>query len=57
MRAFDWGQKQRARVLNRARELACTGQYQDHKSILAQLETVEGFAGFVMESMTCALPP
>ena len=44
MRAFDWNQRQRARLLNRARELARTGRHQDYKSIVAQLETVEGFA-------------
>ncbi len=49
MRTFDWNQKQRARLLNRARELARTGRYADHRSILAQLETVEGFAGAAKE--------
>ncbi len=44
MRAFDWNQKQRAKLLNRARELARTGRHPDYKSILAQLEAVEGFA-------------
>ncbi len=44
MRAFDANQRQRARLLNRARELARTGRHQDHKSIVAQLEAVEGFA-------------
>ncbi len=44
MRTFDWNQRQRARLLNRARELARTGRHPDHRSILAQLETVEGFA-------------
>ncbi len=49
MRTFDWNQKQRARLLNRARELARTGRHPDHTSILAQLETVEGFAGAAEE--------
>ncbi len=44
VRAFDANQRQRARLLNRARELARTGRHQDHKSIVAQLEAVEGFA-------------
>ncbi len=43
VRAFDLNQRQRARLLNRARELARTGRHQDHKSIVAQLEAVEGF--------------
>jgi hypothetical protein len=43
MRPFDKSQRDRARLLNRARELARTGRYSDHKSILTQLETVEGF--------------
>ena len=49
MRTFDWNQKQRARLLNRARELARTGRHPDHKSILAQLEAVEGFVGAAKE--------
>ncbi len=49
MRTFDWNQKQRARLLNRARELARTGRHPDHKSILAQLEAVEGFADAAKE--------
>ncbi len=49
MRTFDWNQKQRARLLNRARELARTGRHSDHKSILVQLETVERFAGAAKE--------
>ncbi len=44
VRAFDLNQRQRARLLNRARELARTGRHQDHKSIVTQLEAVEGFA-------------
>ncbi len=44
MRAFDWNHRQHARLLNRARELARTGRHQDHQSIGAQLEAVEGFA-------------
>ncbi len=44
MRTFDWNQRQRARLLNCARELARTGRHPDHRSILAHLETVEGFA-------------
>jgi hypothetical protein len=43
MRAYDQKHKDRARLLNRARELARTGRHPDHKSILAQLETAEGF--------------
>ncbi len=43
MRAYDWNQRQRARLLNRARELARTGRHPDHNSILAQLQTIEGF--------------
>jgi len=35
---------QRVRVLNRARALARSGQHPDHKSILAELEPMEGFA-------------
>jgi hypothetical protein len=35
---------QRVRVMNRAREFARSGQHPDHKSILAELETMEGFA-------------
>ena len=49
MRTFDWNQKQRARLLNRARELARTGRHPDHRSILAQLEVVEGFADAAKE--------
>ena len=49
MRAYDQKHKQRARLLNRARELARTGRHSDHKSILVQLETVEGFAGAAEE--------
>jgi hypothetical protein len=35
---------QRQRVLNRARDLARSGQHPDHKSIIAHLEPMEGFA-------------
>jgi hypothetical protein len=44
MRAYDWNQRQRARLLNRARELARTGRHSDHKSILAHLQTLESFS-------------
>ena len=49
MRAYDWNQRQRARLLNRARELARTGRHPDHKSILAHLQTAEGFSGAAKE--------
>ena len=49
MREFDWNQRQRVRLLNRARELARTGRHQNHKSIVAQLETAEGFAAATKE--------
>jgi hypothetical protein len=35
---------QRSKLLNQARELARTGAYADHKSILPCLESQEGFA-------------
>ena len=35
---------QRKRVLEAARDLARSGQHPDHKSILAHLELMEGFA-------------
>ena len=35
---------QRSQFLNRARDLARSGQYQDHASIMADLEPLEGFA-------------
>ena len=35
---------QRTRILNHARDLARSGQYQDHASIVAHLESLEGFA-------------
>jgi hypothetical protein len=35
---------QRVRVLNRARALARSGQHPDHKSVLAELEPMKGFA-------------
>jgi hypothetical protein len=45
MRAPPWKtQAQRTKVLKLARELARTGQHSDHRSIIAQLEPVEGFA-------------
>jgi len=34
----------RKRVLDAARDLARSGQYPDHKSILMHLEPMEGFA-------------
>jgi hypothetical protein len=34
----------RKRVLDLARDLAWSGRYPDHKSIFAQLETMDGFA-------------
>ena len=34
----------RQRVLDLARDLAWSGRYPDHKSIFAQLETMDGFA-------------
>jgi hypothetical protein len=34
----------RVKVLNHARELARSGQHPDHKSIIAHLEHLEGFA-------------
>jgi hypothetical protein len=37
-------QLRRVKVLNHARELARSGQHPDHKSILAELEPMEGFA-------------
>jgi hypothetical protein len=37
-------QNQRTKVLNLARVLARSGQHQTHRSILAELEIVEGFA-------------
>ena len=36
--------KERRRVLDRARELARSGRHADHKSIIAELEQMEGFA-------------
>ena len=35
--------RERARLLNRARELARSGQHTDHTSIITHLETLEGF--------------
>ena len=35
---------ERTRVLNLARDLARSGRYLDHRSIFAQLETMQGFA-------------
>ena len=37
-------QNQRTKVLNLARDLARSGQHETHRSILAELEIVEGFA-------------
>ncbi len=36
--------KQRRMLLDRARELARSGRHADHKSIVAELKRVEGFA-------------
>jgi hypothetical protein len=44
MHDSHWKRDQRVRVMNRAREFARSGQHPDHKSILAELETMEGFA-------------
>jgi hypothetical protein len=44
MHDSHWKRDLRVRVMNRAREFARSGQYPDHKSILAELETMEDFA-------------
>jgi len=35
---------QRSKLLNRARDLARSGEHESHASILADLESLEGFA-------------
>ena len=35
----------RGKMLNRARALARSGQHSNHASIIAELESVEGFSG------------
>ena len=44
MPSSDQVAKERRRVLDRARELARSGQHADHKSIVAAMEQMEGFS-------------
>ncbi len=44
MPSSDHVAKQRRKVLDRARELARSGLQADHKSIIAKIEQMEGFA-------------
>ncbi len=44
MPSSDHVAKQRRKVLDRARELARSGRHADHKSIIAAVEQIEGFA-------------
>ncbi len=46
--------KERRRVLDYARELARSGQHADHKSIVAAIEQMEGFARARTRFQECA---
>ena len=44
MRSSDQVAQQRRKLLDHARELARSGRHADHRSIVAEIEQMEGFA-------------